>query len=41
MLAAVPLAPELKFVLVSLFGILTCFTAGWIMTKTPGVGKIL
>jgi glucans biosynthesis protein C len=41
MLAAVPPATELKFVLVSLFGILTCFTAGWIMTKTPGVGKLL
>ena len=39
--AWVALAPELKFVLVAAAGVATCFTAGYALTRVPGISKVL
>jgi Acyltransferase family len=39
--AWVPLAPEIKFVLVAAAGVAVCFTAGYGLTRVPGISKVL
>jgi len=39
--AAVALAPEIKFVLVATAGAAACFTAGYALTRVPGISKVL
>jgi glucan biosynthesis protein C len=39
--AAAPLAPEAKFVLVATAGVAACFTAGYTLTRVPGISKVL
>ena len=39
--AAAPLAPEAKFVLVAPAGVAACFTAGYALTRVPGISKVL
>jgi glucan biosynthesis protein C len=39
--AAVPLAPEIKFLLVATAGVAACFTAGYALTRVPGISKVL
>jgi hypothetical protein len=41
LLAWVALAPEIKFVLVAAAGVAACFTAGYALTRVPGVSKVL
>ena len=41
LLAAVALAPEIKFVLVAVAGMAACFTAGYALTRVPGISKVL
>ncbi len=40
-LAAPALAPEAKFVLVAPAGVAACFTAGYALTRVPGISKVL
>jgi surface polysaccharide O-acyltransferase-like enzyme len=40
-ITAVPLAPEAKFVLVAPAGVAACFTAGYALTRVPGISKVL
>jgi hypothetical protein len=40
-LASVALAPEIKFVLVAAAGVVVCFTAGYALTRVPGISKVL
>jgi Acyltransferase family len=40
-LASVALAPEIKFVLVAAAGVAACFTAGYALTRVPGISKVL
>lgn len=40
-LASVALAPEIKFVLVAAAGLAACFTIGYLLTRVPGISKIL
>jgi surface polysaccharide O-acyltransferase-like enzyme len=39
--AAAPLAPEAKFVLVAPAAVAACFTAGYALTRVPGISKVL
>ena len=39
--AWVALAPEIKFVLVAAAGVAACFTAGYALTRVPGISKVL
>jgi glucan biosynthesis protein C len=39
--ASVALPPEIKFVLVAAAGVAACFTAGYALTRVPGVSKVL
>jgi hypothetical protein len=39
--AWVALAPEVKFVLVAAAGVAACFTAGYALTRVPGISKVL
>ncbi len=39
--AWVGLAPEIKFVLVAAAGVAACFTAGYALTRVPGISKVL
>ena len=39
--AWVTLASEIKFVLVSAAGVAVCFTAGYLLTRVPGISKVL
>ena len=39
--AWVALAPEMKFVLVAVAGVAACFTAGYALTRVPGIAKVL
>ncbi len=39
--AWVALAPEIKFVLVAAAGVAVCFTAGYALTRVPGISKVL
>jgi len=39
--ASVAMAPEIKFVLVAAAGVAACFTAGYALTRVPGVSKVL
>jgi glucan biosynthesis protein C len=39
--AAAPLAPEIKFLLVATAGVAACFTAGYALTRAPGISKVL
>ncbi|HET7244576.1 MAG TPA: acyltransferase family protein [Streptosporangiaceae bacterium] len=39
--AAVALAPEIKFVLIAAAGVAACFTAGYGLTRVPGISKVL
>jgi hypothetical protein len=39
--AWVALASEIKFVLVSAAGVAVCFTAGYLLTRVPGISKVL
>ena len=39
--AAPALAPELKFLTLSVLGVPTCFLVGYGITRTPGVSRIL
>jgi glucan biosynthesis protein C len=39
--ASVALAPEIKFVLVAAAGVAACFTAGYALTRVPGISKVL
>ena len=39
--AWVALAPEIKFVLVAAAGVAACFTAGYALTRAPGISKVL
>ncbi len=41
LLASVPLAPGIKFVLVATAGVAACFTAGYALTRVPGISKVL
>lgn len=41
LLAPVPAAPEVKFLLVSLVGVPVCFAGGWVLTRIPGVSKVV
>jgi glucan biosynthesis protein C len=41
LLASVTLAPEIKFVLVAAAGVAACFTAGYALTRAPGISKVL
>ncbi len=41
LLAPVGLVPEVKFVLVSVVGVLACFAVGYGLTRVPGVSKVL
>ncbi len=41
LLASVALAPEIKFVLVAVAGVAACFTAGYALTRVPGISKVL
>lgn len=34
-------APEIKFVLVAAAGVAACFTAGYALTRAPGISKVL
>ena len=36
-----PLAPELKFVLVAALGVPACFAVGHAFTRLPGVNRVL
>jgi len=38
--AVVPLAPELKFVVIGAVGVPACFAVGYGMTCVPGVSKV-
>jgi peptidoglycan/LPS O-acetylase OafA/YrhL len=38
---AVPLGPQLKFVIVSLVALPVCFTVGYAVTRLPGVGRVV
>jgi surface polysaccharide O-acyltransferase-like enzyme len=40
-LASVALAPGIKFVLVAAAGVAACFTAGYALTRVPGIAKVL
>jgi len=37
--ASVPLAPEIKFLLVATVGVAACFTAGYALTRAPGISR--
>jgi len=39
--ASVALAPEIKFILIAAAGIAACFTAGYALTRVPGISKVL
>jgi hypothetical protein len=39
--AVVPLAPELKFVVIGAVGVPACFAVGYWTTRVPGVSKVL
>jgi hypothetical protein len=39
--AWVTLAPEIKFILVAVAGVAACFTAGYALTRVPGIAKVL
>jgi peptidoglycan/LPS O-acetylase OafA/YrhL len=39
--ASVALAPEVKFVLVAAAGVVACFTAGYGLSRVPGISKLL
>jgi glucans biosynthesis protein C len=39
--APVALAPEIKFVLIAAAGVAACFTAGYALTRVPGISKVL
>ena len=39
--AWVALAPEIKFILVAVAGVAACFTAGYALTRVPGIAKVL
>ncbi len=39
--AWVALAPEIKFLLVAAAGVAVCFTAGYALTRVPGISKVL
>jgi glucans biosynthesis protein C len=39
--ASVALPPQLKFVVVAAAGVAACFTAGYALTRVPGVSKVL
>jgi glucan biosynthesis protein C len=39
--ASAPLAPEIKFVLAATAGVAACFTAGYALTRLPGISKVL
>ena len=39
--APVALAPEIKFVLVAAVAVAVCFTAGYALTRVPGISKVL
>ena len=39
--ASVALAPEIKFLLVATAGVAACFTAGYALTRVPGISKVL
>lgn len=41
LLAPVGLVPEVKFVLVSVVGVVVCFAVGYGLTRVPGVSKVL
>ncbi len=41
LLASVTLAPEIKFLLVAPAGVVACFTAGYALTRVPGMSKVL
>ncbi|MGZ4602327.1 MAG: acyltransferase family protein [Kineosporiaceae bacterium] len=38
---SVALLPELKFLVISAAGVLTCFAVGYALTRVPGVSKVL
>jgi surface polysaccharide O-acyltransferase-like enzyme len=40
-MAAVPLAPEIKFLLVAPAAVAACFAAGYALTRVPGLSKVL
>ncbi len=40
-IAAVPLAPEIKFLLVAPAGLTACFLAGYALTRVPGISRVL
>ena len=39
--APVVLVPEIKFVLVAAAGVAACFTAGYALTRVPGISTVL
>jgi surface polysaccharide O-acyltransferase-like enzyme len=41
LLASAPLAPEVKFVLVSAIGVAACYLVGYALTRVPGFSKVL
>lgn len=41
LLASAALAPEIKFALVAAAGVAACFTAGYALTRVPGISKVL
>jgi glucan biosynthesis protein C len=40
-IVTVPLAPEIKFLLVAPAGVAACFTAGYALTRVPGISNVL
>lgn len=40
LVAPAPLAPEIKFILVSAVGVLACFTVGHALSQMPGVSRV-
>jgi glucans biosynthesis protein C len=41
LLASVTLAPEIKFVLVATAGVAASYTAGYALTRMPGISRVL
>ena len=39
--ASVALAPEIRFILIAAAGMAACFTAGYALTRVPGISKVL
>jgi fucose 4-O-acetylase-like acetyltransferase len=41
LLGSVALAPELKFAVVAPMGVITCFGAAWVLSRVPGVRRVI